>query len=422
MKFSNYNIIREINGEKYVYNSATKAFLKASLLSSIPFEDSKINNAETLFSTEELPPLIENGFIVDNDFDELKALEYVYRKNFFNATDLTLILTPTFECNFACPYCFEAPQRGTKTSAAYFSALKRYAEKYFKLYRHVEISLFGGEPLLLVDRFADFLDFTRDLSQKYYFSYSTSITTNGSLLNKEIVHTLVQHHCQTLQITIDGGVESHNQTRSFKVNGAPSFDLLMHIINNDLFEYYKNEDSAFYLRINLKNNSVDDIRNALLYVNEQVRPFITVIIRAVYSTECYDAQNMNSVEDLMEYYNMASELGFKISTNRYFNRSCESCCDEGVYFVTPDLSVWKCVNTMSLPNGRIGFITEDGDLEVDAKKMVDWYKAADCFSDPKCVSCKLLPDCFGGCILYNSVNGKRLCTPFDVTGLSYFYE
>lgn len=422
MKFSNYNVIREINGDKYVYNSVTKAFLKVTFQRSIPFEDPTINNAETYFPPEELLALIENGFILDDDFDELKALEYIYRKNYFNATDLTLILAPTFECNFACPYCFEAPQRDAKTSSVYFSALKKYAEKYFKLYRHVEISLFGGEPLLLMERFADFLECTKELSENNKFSYSTSITTNGSLLNKEIVHSLVMHHCQTLQITIDGGVESHNRTRSFKRNGAPSFDLLMHIINNELNEYYEQEDSAFYLRINLQNNSVEDIRNALLYVKEPIRPFITVIIRAVYSTECYDAQNTNSVEDLMEYYNMASELGFKVSTNRYFNRSCESCCDEGVYFITPDLSVWKCVNTMSLPNGRIGSITEDGDLEIDAAQMVAWYKAADCFSDPKCVNCKLLPDCFGGCILYNSINGKRLCTPFDMTGLSYFYE
>lgn len=232
----------------------------------------------------------------------------------------------------------------------------------------------------------------------------------------------MQHHCRSLQITIDGGIDSHNKTRAFKGSGAPSFDLLMHIINHDLAEYYEQENATFYLRINLQSNGVDEIRNALSHVDEAIRHYVTVIIRAVYSTECYHEQNTNSVEDLMEYYNMAAELGFRVSTNGYFNRSCEACCDEGVYFLTPDLGVWKCVNTMSLQNGKVGDITENGDLEIDAAKMIDWYKAADCFSDSKCLNCKLLPDCFGGCILFNSVNGKRLCTPFDMTGLSYFYE
>ena len=414
--------MRGINGEDYIYNSVTKAFLRVSGDSKVPFESSEISNVERSFSAENLATLIENGFVIEDNFDELKSLEYIYKKTYFNATDLTLILTPTFECNFACPYCFEAPQRGTKTSEVYFLALKRYAKKYFKLYRHVELSLFGGEPLLLLKHFSDFLDYTKALSEQQRFTYSTSITTNGSLLNKKVVHALVTHHCQTLQITIDGGIESHNRTRAFKGTGAPSFDVLMRIINNDLFEYYQIEGAAFYLRINLQCNTVEEIREALLHVDESIRPYVIVIIRAVYSTESYDAHNTNSVEELMEYYNMATDFGFRVSTNRYFNRSCESCCDEGVYYITPDLGVWKCVNTMSLPNGKIGVITEDGNLEVDAAKMVDWYRAADCFSDEKCINCKLLPDCFGGCILYNAINGKRLCTPFDVTGLSYFYE
>lgn len=430
MKFSNYNVFRRINGNPYVYNSVTKAFLRVSD-TALPFEDSTLTNVEQFFQEDDLTVLIENGFVVEDNFDELKALEFIYKKSFFNATDLTLILTPTFECNFACPYCFEAPQRGanttvpqraTKTVERYFSSLEKYAKKHFHLYRHVELSLFGGEPLLLFENFSNFLNYTKALSEEQRFSYSTSITTNGSLLNKDVVHTLVQHHCRSLQITIDGGIDSHNKTRAFKGSGAPSFDLLMHIINHDLAEYYEQENATFYLRINLQNNGVDEIRNALSHVDEAIRHYVTVIIRAVYSTECYHEQNTNSVEDLMEYYNMAAELGFRVSTNGYFNRSCEACCDEGVYFLTPDLGVWKCVNTMSLQNGKVGDITENGDLEIDAAKMIDWYKAADCFSDSKCLNCKLLPDCFGGCILFNSVNGKRLCTPFDMTGLSYFYE
>jgi len=421
VKFSKYNIIRNINGTNYVYNSVTKAFLKADDENVIDFQNSKLKNVETFFEPELLTELIDNGFVLDDKYDELKALEYVYRKNFFNTKDLTLILTPSFECNFACPYCFEAPQKGTRTSEVYFSALRSYAEKYFKAYRHVELSLFGGEPLLLIDKFAELLTETEKLSEKYSFSYSTSITTNGSLLNKKIIHLLVKHHCQTLQITIDGGVESHNRTRAFEKNGAPSFKILMNIINNDLFEYFE-QGAPFYLRINLQNNSVEDIRNALQCVDKDVRQFVTVVIRAVYSTECYKANNANSVENLLEYYDMASKLGFKVSINKYFNRSCEACCDEGVFYVTPDLGVWKCVNTMSLPDGKIGSITEDGEMIIDAEKMVNWYRAADCFSDQECLNCKMLPECFGGCILYNSIHKKRLCTPFDMTGLAYFYQ
>ena len=187
MKFSNYNVFRRINGNPYVYNSVTKAFLRVSD-TALPFEDSTLTNVEQFFQEDDLTVLIENGFVVEDNFDELKALEFIYKKSFFNATDLTLILTPTFECNFACPYCFEAPQRGanttvpqraTKTVERYFSSLEKYAKKHFHLYRHVELSLFGGEPLLLFENFSNFLNYTKALSEEQRFSYSTSITTNG---------------------------------------------------------------------------------------------------------------------------------------------------------------------------------------------------------------------------------------------------
>lgn len=38
MKFSNYNVFRRINGNPYVYNSVTKAFLRVSD-TALPFED-----------------------------------------------------------------------------------------------------------------------------------------------------------------------------------------------------------------------------------------------------------------------------------------------------------------------------------------------------------------------------------------------
>ena len=423
MKLSKYNIVHTVNGKTYLYNSLTKAAIRLNSeeTAAIDFANDSIVDIQALLNHASIEQLVKNGFIVDDDFDELKAIEYIYRKNFFDSSDLTLILTPTFECNFACPYCFEAPQRGAKTSTVYFDALKRYASRYFRFYRHVELSLFGGEPLLLYKQFNDMLSFTRMLSKQHSFSYSTSITTNGSLLNRDVVHTLLSHNCKTFQITIDGGKASHDKTRSFK-DKKPSFDLLMKVINEELHELYDDESAEFYLRFNLNNNTPNEIRSALIEIKEDIRQHIIVVLRAVYSTSLYSSNNSNSVDELKEYYDVASELGFRISNNRYFNRSCEACCDEKVFYVTPDLGVWKCINTMSLPHGKVGYITEDGDFKVDAKNLIKWYIAADCFADDKCRNCKMLPDCFGGCILHTAIHGTHKCTPFDMTSLSYFYN
>lgn len=421
MKFSSYNILCNIDGKHYIYNSISKAVLQIQEDCTVDFEDNQLTNVECLFSEEEKSYLQDNGFIIEENMDELKALEYIYKKNYFDTSELTLILTPTFECNFACPYCFEAPQREIKTSSAYFKALKLYAQKNFKHYRHVELSLFGGEPLLLYKQFKDMLEYTKELSQQYCFDYSTSIVTNGSLITDEIIDTLMEHNCKTFQITLDGGKESHDKTRKFK-NNKPSFDCLIKIINEKMERYLIAPGSEFYLRINLNNNSVEEIKDALLQIRKELRKYIIVSIRVIYTTESYSEKNFNNVNNLKEFYDMAASIGYKLSNNRYYNRSCEACCDEKVFYLTPDLSLWKCINTMSLPNGKIGSIDEEGNLSIDPNSLLNWYSSADCFADKQCIKCRHLPDCFGGCILYKNVCDKRNCTPFDMTSLSYFYE
>lgn len=423
MKISKYNIYCTIKGENYIYNSVSKAFVKLNDNMHLNADNGEVNieNIQKTISKEDFALLIDNGYIVDDNYDELKALEYIYKKSYFDTSELTLILTPTFECNFACPYCFEEPQRGSKYSKDYFNIMKKFAERYFKFYRHVELSMFGGEPMLLFQEYNDMLNYTHSLSSKYGFAYSTSVTTNGSLLNSKVIKTILYHNCKSLQITLDGNRESHNQTRCFK-DGSPSFDKLIKIINEEIYEYLNADDTEFYLRINLKNNSIEEIRETLDEINKDIRGKIYVVLRAVYSTEMYSAKNSNSVDRLMDFYDMASELGFLISKNKYYNRSCEACCDEKTYFITPDLGVWKCINNMSFDYGKIGEISNDGDFVIDANKIINWYSASDCFADEKCKNCKRLPDCFGGCILYNAINGKRKCTAFDMSSLAYFYN
>ena len=51
--------------------------------------------------------LYKGGFIVDNDFDELKELELRLLHGRFSSNSLGLTLAPTSDCNFRCIYCYE---------------------------------------------------------------------------------------------------------------------------------------------------------------------------------------------------------------------------------------------------------------------------------------------------------------------------
>lgn len=421
-KKSRFISLVEINGQTIAYNSMSKAFLKINSNFSIDQAVKELNcgNDGLRFQS-----LLKNGFIVPEEKDEIAELKYIFNKGYFNEGTLSIALMPSMACNFACPYCFEEPYRETKINPDYFPVLKRYAEKIFKFYNHIDINMFGGEPLLFFSEIKDYLDYIAQLSERFQFAYSCSIITNGSLLTNEIMETLKKHNCNSMQITIDGCKRTHDQTRKFR-DGRPSFDCLMDIINNVVGPYLDKTNINFTLRFNLLNNTIDEVQDSLLYVRPEYRDKISVFFRYVYDTSCFKGKNKNSTEDYFALLNFAKKLGYKIMYNQYFARSCEACSDSNFGYITSDLSFWKCLNAKDAhaEYGKIGQIMNDGSIKFNAKRMVEWYKASNCFENEKCLQCTQLPDCLGGCIAYcaSHAGKERLCSQFNLTSMPFLYQ
>lgn len=418
-KESKYNIITKINGEDVMYNSISKSFLRVFDGFNIDDIIKSINKNSNV--SEEIKPLIDNGFIVDENSIEVDNLEFLFNRNFFNNSQLNIILMPTLKCNFDCPYCFEKSYRNMKSNKNYFDILGLYSKKYFKYYKHVEISLFGGEPLLLSDKIWNYFNKVQELSENNNFTYSSSITTNGSLITNEIINNLIKYKCKSLQITLDGSKRTHNLTRCYR-GGEPTFDKLIDIINNVVGVKILESNLNFILRVNLNNNFIDEIVDTLDLIEKRIRNKVSLVLRPIYNTNSYNCYNNNKFEEINKYYKIAKEMGFKVMKNRYYYRSCEACGDENFFYIAPDLSLWKCVNNFDIKEANIGFIDNLGDININAERLLKWYKASDCFRDNKCLKCKKLPDCLGGCILFNVKNGIRKCSPFELVSLPYYYD
>lgn len=71
------------------------------------------DNKEVLNTTnideDTLEILTSQGFVGDSSADD----DYIYQRQFFTQaiqhgnTNLNLVIVPTLNCNFSCPYCFE---------------------------------------------------------------------------------------------------------------------------------------------------------------------------------------------------------------------------------------------------------------------------------------------------------------------------
>lgn len=419
-KVSNYNIIKENEDGIVVYNSYTKASLFLEKDSSTD----AFKNIEDFYELDKETQdiLVNNGFIIDSSRDEFAEIKYMYEKKYYDKTFLNIALVPSLACNFACPYCFEKDLKcGKEDVKKYFSVLKKFAEKNFKNYQCVQISLFGGEPLLFAKECLDFLDWVKNDSTQKDYKYFTSVVTNGSLLTENILKSLLQHDLKLLQITLDSDKETHDLTRKFK-NGNPSFELLIDKIST-IVDLTKNiSDFKFVLRINLSNTTPKKVSESLEYINKRYRPYVNLLIRAVYNTHAYKDNNENDNSQIDQYFKIGKELGFPIFQESFQYQSCEACADDKFFYLMPDLTIWKCINDLNYYDACIGNINDDGSIFIDPQKNVKWSKyAMKTFNDKKCMNCKLLPDCYGGCILKKCKTCKRQCLPFEMTSMPHMF-
>lgn len=127
-KSSIYNNLIFENGKSVIYNSLSKA--RISLCNDTELDDFiiKINNNKLdEYDEKQFGMLVKNGFIVNEKKNEKSLLKYIFTKRYFASDKLGLILMPTLNCNFSCPYCFEKPYKGCvkKESNEYFAILKK---------------------------------------------------------------------------------------------------------------------------------------------------------------------------------------------------------------------------------------------------------------------------------------------------------
>lgn len=156
------------------------------------------------------------------------SFEYKDEYKYLSSACLNL----TDDCNLACKYCFVAQQPHymsleTAKQAVDFlvNNLRIKKEKgYISEKAKTNITYFGGEPTLMWDSII--VPLTEYIEKFYPNEIETSITTNGTLLNKERINFLYEHEIDVL-LSIDGAKETQDFNRPCKQGKCSSFDLVI---------------------------------------------------------------------------------------------------------------------------------------------------------------------------------------------------
>lgn len=137
----------------------------------------------------------------------------------------TLCLVLNNSCNLYCEYCFANKGMYDKPNEQMtFEIAKKSIDNLTKSIVENNASLatiafFGGEPLLSFKLIQKIVNYTQSI-KKINFKYM--ITTNGTLINKEIADYLQKYNFDVM-ISIDGDMKHHNVYRKYK-NGEGSYD------------------------------------------------------------------------------------------------------------------------------------------------------------------------------------------------------
>lgn len=142
-----------------------------------------------------------------------------------------LTLQVTQNCNFRCKYCIysenssEQQRSHSQKNMSWKTAKK--AVDFLRAHaidsEDVNISFYGGEPLLKMGLIRQVVAYAEECFAGKRLSFN--MTTNGTLLNEEIVRYLEEHKIK-LMISLDGPKKINDKNRVFR-GGGGTFDTVM---------------------------------------------------------------------------------------------------------------------------------------------------------------------------------------------------
>jgi sulfatase maturation enzyme AslB (radical SAM superfamily) len=128
-----------------------------------------------------------------------------------------VLLVLTSQCNLRCGYCFQNDKKPGRMESK--TMLRAIDLAFESKQREVDLTFFGGEPLLELELLRLGIDYAEKRRQETGKHVTYSISTNGLLLSDEVVELLAQYHFYT-QLSFDGVPDMQ------RLRGASTFSAL----------------------------------------------------------------------------------------------------------------------------------------------------------------------------------------------------
>ena len=269
--------------------------------------------------------------------------------------------------------------------------------------RNLEVDFFGGEPLMNWDVVKQLVAYGRSKEEEYNKKFRFTLTTNGVLLNDEIME-FCNKEMSNVVLSLDGRKEVNDFMRPFR-NGKGSYDLIV-----PKFQKFaeSREGKDYYVRGTFTRENLDFSKDVLHFAD---LGFKSMSIEPVVSLpeEPFAIREEDLPKIMEEYDNLAVEYIKRKKEGRGFTffhfmldlnqGPCVakrlSGCGSGTEYlaVTPWGDFYPCHQFV----GDEKFLLGNVDEGIKNEEIRDEFKLCNVYAKDKCRNCFARFYCSGGC-------------------------
>lgn len=418
-KKNGYNIVLDVNSVTVhqvddvaydmisMYEDHTKEQIIRAMLDK--YADRPDVTREDLESVlEDIEELKDRGQLFSKDLFEKVQWDFKKRQSVLKA----LCLHVAHDCDLACRYCFAGQgeyhgPRGLMSFETGKRALDFLVEQSGT--RHnLEVDFFGGEPLLNWEVVKQLVAYGRSLEKPYHKNFRFTITTNGMLLNDEIMD-FCNKEMGNVVLSLDGRKEVHDRMRSTR-GGRGSYDVIVPKFQEFVRRRLQGPENRreYYIRGTFTHYNTDFLKDILHMAD---LGFTELSIEPVVASP--DADYALRPEDLAtineQYDELAKEMLKREKEGRGFTfyhymidlegGPCIvkriSGCGVGTEYlaVTANGDLYPCHQFAGEEKYKVGNVF-DG---ITAPQVADEFKECNVYAHKECKNCFARLYCSGGC-------------------------
>ena len=374
--------------------------IKAAVLNlaNIPYPQEEITEA-----VDEVLELEKAGQLFAPDIYENYIFDFKKRQTVVKA----LCLHIAHDCNLACRYCFaeEGEYHGRRALMSFEVGKKALDFLVANSGNRVnlEVDFFGSEPLMNWDVVKQLVEYGRSLEKSNNKKFRFTLTTNGILLNDEILE-FVNKEMGNIVLSIDGRKEINDKMRPFR-GGQGSYDIIVP-------KFQKVAESRdqmnYYVRGTFTHNNLDFSKDVLHLADLGFKQ-ISVEPVVAQPTDDYAIREEDLPILKEEYDKLAVEMIKRKKEGKAFNffhfmidlqgGPCVakrlSGCGSGTEYlaVTPWGDLYPCHQFVGEEAYKLGDIWNG----VTNTALREEFRSCNAYARPECNDCWARFYCSGGC-------------------------